>query len=109
MNKEAGDKQLYNEKKEEVGVLHRKPQSRHWLSYPVTHHEISAWKRINARLPNSLRFKAVRDKDGKLRGRIFHVPCKPPSQFRPSIQTIERVWRQVHAHLDGELEREGLR
>ena len=40
---------------------HQKPDGqthdRHWLSYPVTNHEVSDWKRNSARLPNSLRFK----------------------------------------------------
>ena len=85
----------------------RRPEERHWLSYPVTNHNVRSWGRN--RLPNSLRFKAEQDANGKLRGRIFHVPSKPPSQFRPDIQTIERVWEQVHAYLDSNLDREGLR
>lgn len=79
---------------------HSNVEDRHWLAYPVTNHGTRAWNR-NARLPNSLRFKAVQDANGKLRGRIFHVPCKPPVQFRPDIRAIEQVWRQVHAYLDG--------
>ncbi len=76
-----------------------RPEARHWLSYPVTHHDVKSWRQ--ARLPNTLRFKAARDGSGRLRGLIFHVPCKPPSQFRPDIRAIERVWRQVHSYLDG--------
>ncbi len=30
---------------------------RHWLSYPVTRHDVDDWKRKNLRLPNTLRFK----------------------------------------------------
>jgi len=75
------------------------PEQRHWLAYPVTNHSVSTWGN-NARLPNSLRFKARQDTDGKLRGVIFHVPCKPPAQFRPDTETLIKVWQQVHRDLD---------
>lgn len=73
---------------------------RHWLSYPVTRHDVAAWKRDNLRLPNSLRFKVRADADGKLRGVIFHMPCQPPSSFRPDRRALEQVWAKVHAYLD---------
>lgn len=79
------------------------PEARHWLSYPVTNHNVRSWK---GRLPNHLRFKAVLDANGKLRGRIFHVPCLPSSEFRPDRTTIENVWREVHAFLDRDLDRD---
>jgi CRISPR-associated protein Cmr1 len=72
---------------------------RHWLSYPITRHDVSDWKRKNLRLPNQLRFK-VRATDNGLVGVIFHMPHKPPSEFGSSTQTLERIWRQVHSHLD---------
>lgn len=100
LNKSAGDKQLYNKKDEESGVLHGPPQTRHWLSYPVTNHDVSDWKRNSARLPNSLRFKVHPTADGKLIGVIFHMPCLPPAAFQPDEQAIQRVWQQVHAFLD---------
>ena len=78
---------------------HPQPLPRHWLSYPITRHSTTAWDR-NARLPNSLRFKVRADSDGKLRGVIFHVPCRPPPQFRPDPQAITKVWQQVHDYLD---------
>lgn len=78
---------------------HSRVQERHWLAYPVTHHGTRAWDR-NARLPNSLRFKVVEDEKGKLRGRIFHVPCRPPRQFKPDDSALERVWQRVHDYLD---------
>jgi CRISPR-associated protein Cmr1 len=76
-----------------------RPQERHWLSYPVTHHLV--WGG-NCRLPNSLRFKLRPDNRDrtKLRGIIFHVPCLPPSEFQPQRQTIESVWKRVHDFLD---------
>ncbi len=74
------------------------PEARHWLSYPVTNHNVASWRQ--ARLPNSLRFKARPTSDGKLVGVIFHVPCRPPPLFRPDPGAIERVWQQVHSHLD---------
>lgn len=75
---------------------------RHWLSYPVTTHKVSAWDKNNARLPNSLRFKvrpAPQDPE-KLVGVVFHVPCLPPPVFQPHLSSIERVWHTVHTFLD---------
>lgn len=75
------------------------PEDRHWLSYPVTNHTVTSWGN-NARLPNSLRFKVRPESDGQLVGVIFHMPHKPPAEFGSSPQTLERIWRQVHTHLD---------
>jgi CRISPR-associated protein Cmr1 len=72
---------------------------RHWLSYPVTEHDVNDWKRKNLRLPNTLRFK-VRPTAAGLVGVVFHMPHKPPAEFGSSPQTLERIWRQVHSHLD---------
>lgn len=72
---------------------------RHWLSYPITRHDVNDWKRKNLRLPNQLRFKVRHTNDG-LVGVIFHMPHKPPAEFGSSPQTLERIWRQVHSHLD---------
>jgi CRISPR-associated protein Cmr1 len=74
---------------------------RHWLSYPITRHDVSDWKRKNLRLPNQLRFKVRTTADGQLVGVIFHMPHQPPAEFRPVTKTVERIWRQVHQHLDG--------
>ena len=78
------------------------PEERHWLSYPVTNHNVSAWKGKGGdfRLPNSLRFKVRAEPDGKLYGVIFHVPCLPPAEFRPERAAIVGVWQKVHQHLD---------
>lgn len=72
---------------------------RHWLSYPITRHDVNDWKRRNLRLPNQLRFK-VRHTDEGLVGVIFHMPHLPPAEFRPDPKNLERIWRQVHSHLD---------
>lgn len=74
------------------------PEARHWLSHPVTKHNVKPWRQ--GRLPNSLRFKVRTDDDGKLRGVIFHVPCLPPPQFDPDRRAIEQVWQRVHGYLD---------
>lgn len=74
--------------------------ARHWLSYPITKHKVQAWDRSGLRLPNALRFKVRADADGKLRGLVFHVPCKPPAAFRPDDNAIRQVWQRVHEHLD---------
>lgn len=94
LDTQAGDGETKN------GINHGQPQDRHWLSYPVTNHDVSAWKRMNARLPNSLRFKVRKTADNQLVGVIFHVPCRPPAEFNPDHQAIERVWQRVHAFLD---------
>lgn len=84
--------------RESDGQIH----DRHWLSYPITNHKVQDWERTGLRLPNSLRFKLRADADGRLRGVIFHMPCLPPPAFRPDPRAIERVWQQVHAHLDAD-------
>ncbi len=97
----AGDKQLYNKKGEEVGIEHGRPQQRHWLAYPVTHHNVKNWG-SNARLPNSLRFK-VRPAPGnpqQVVGVVFHMPCLPPPAFNPNVQAITTIWQKVHTFLD---------
>lgn len=80
---------------------HPRPLGRHWLSYPITRHETRQWDK-NARLPNTLRLKVRPDRDDpkRLRGVIFHVPCRPPAEFRPDDRAIEGVWRRTHGFLD---------
>ncbi|CUQ66021.1 RAMP superfamily CRISPR-associated protein [Candidatus Nitrospira inopinata] len=74
------------------------PDSRHWLSYPVTNHPVKSWENT-ARLPNSLRFKVRQTETGKLIGIIFHMPHLPPAAFQPNKGAIEEVWKNVHALL----------
>lgn len=74
------------------------PEERHWLSYPVTNHEVLGWNQL--RLPNSLRFKVRKTADGKLVGVVFHMPHLPPAAFGPKRRVIEAVWQQVHKFLD---------
>jgi CRISPR-associated protein Cmr1 len=80
---------------------HPRPNERHWLSYPVTNHRVRDWG-DKLRLPNSLRFKLRRDSrdPGKVRGVIFHVPCRPPHDFNPNSPAIQGVWERVHRFLD---------
>jgi len=81
----------------------QEPEARHWLSYPVTKHNVADWRekgRGDYRLPNNLRFKVRPDLEGQLRGVIFHVPCLPPAQFHPDRRSIEAVWQRVHDFLD---------
>ncbi len=72
-----------------------RPEERHWLSYPVTHHSVRPWGR-DARLPNTLRFKVRRAENGRLYGVIFHMPCKPPRRFSPDGRVLQQVWLRVH-------------
>ena len=80
------------------------PEARHWLSHPVTKHNVGQWGQ--ARLPNSLRFKVRSDGHGKFVGVTFHVPALPPDLGRGTFnathhrQGIEAVWQQVHRFLD---------
>lgn len=74
------------------------PEVRHWLSYPVTNHDVRSWNVL--RLPNQLRFKVRGSDDGKLVGVIFHVPHLPPPAFAPSEADIVNVWQCVHEFLD---------
>ncbi len=78
------------------GAIH----DRHWLSYPITRHDVNDWKRKNLRLPNQLRFKVRPTLNGQLVGAIFHMPHKPPADFGSDPKTLERIWVQVHSHLD---------
>lgn len=80
---------------------HPQPLDRHWLAYPITKHGTRAWDRGD-RLPNSLRFKVRTNGEDKLVGMIFHVPCRPPSQFRPDLGAITSVWKRVHKFLDNQ-------
>ncbi len=82
-----------------TGKFASRPEARHWLSYPITNHSVQTWGN-NARLPNSLRFKARQTPAGQLVGVIFHVPCLPPPAFRPDRRVITSVWQSVHAFLD---------
>jgi CRISPR-associated protein Cmr1 len=78
------------------------PEKRHWLSYPVTKHDVRSWKQNSLRLPNSLRFKVRRQGEKKLVGVIFHMPCLPPAAFNPNPHrsVIEATWKTVHDLLD---------
>lgn len=75
------------------------PEDRHWLSYPVTNHSVTNWGN-NARLPNQLRFKVRPTANGQVLGVIFHLPHQPPAAFEPQPATLERIWQDVHQHLD---------
>lgn len=77
-----------------------RPEPRHWLSYPVTKHDVRGWQ--NLRLPNSLRFTARRDERGALRGVIYHMPVRPIREFQPDDRTLLTLWAQVHQYLDQE-------
>jgi len=76
-----------------------RPEDRHWLSYPVTHHSVKSWGN-NARLPNTLRFKVRKIADDQIVGVIFHIPHLPPAAFKPDKRAIETVWARVHQFLD---------
>ena len=107
MNSQAGDRPIKRQDAHR-GINHGQPQNRHWLSYPVTNHPITSKNRQsgtwtgNSRLPNTLRFKVRPDPDDpkQLRGVIFHIPCRPPAEFRPDDRAIRKVWERTHRLLD---------
>ena len=78
----------------------QEPEKRHWLSYPVTNHDIKEWKDKNLRLPNQLRFKVRPTPDGKLVGVIFHMPHLPPEEFKADRTVLTGIWEQVHSILN---------
>jgi len=100
LNATQGDKPI-TRRGEQVGINHGSPQQRHWLSSPITNHPVLPWGG-KSRLPNSLRFKVrpAPDAPNQLVGVIFHVPCRPPSSFKPDLAAITRTWQSVHALLD---------
>jgi len=75
------------------------PDKRHWLAYPVTKHSVNSWGN-DSRLPNTLRFTVRPAGNGKVQGVIFHMPCMPPSEFKPEESTVIAVWQTVHALLN---------
>lgn len=77
-----------------------RPEERHWLSHPVTKHNVKDW--YPGRLPNSLRFKVrpAPNEPRKVVGVIFHVPCLPPPEFHPDQGAIVQTWHAVHDLLD---------
>lgn len=79
------------------------PEARHWLSYPITNHNVDRWKergKGDYRLPNSLRLKVRKHANGGFQGAIFHVPCLPPEKFSPNLGAVSAVWQSVHGLLD---------
>lgn len=102
LSAEHGDRQLYK-RGEPAGIEHGAPRPRHWLAYPVTNHAVQGWG--DARLPNTLRFKLRPTADGQVEGIVFHMPALPAPAFAPDRHRsdIERLWTDVHAHLDRRL------
>ncbi|WP_290652115.1 hypothetical protein [Aquisalimonas sp.] len=79
------------------------------MSYPVTKRSQPGWDQA-ARVPNTLRFKVVRDGHGKLRAQVAHLPCRPEwrlwKELSPTQQReFTHLWRQAHELLDEQLER----
>lgn len=86
--------------------LHRQPEKRHLLAYPITHHEVSKQRDRSddrpdwgeGRLANQLRFKLFRDSQQKLRARIYHTPHACPLPAGAINQLA--VWQGIHRWLD---------
>ncbi len=80
-----------------------KPQGlkeRHILGYPVTNHSVGNWGGNNGRMPSQLRLMVKRDPEGRLVGRILHLPHKLPKQWDTRLGSELSVWRGIHQKLD---------
>ncbi len=94
-----------------TGKHHPRPERRHWLAYPVTHHPVRSWG--NHRLPNSLCFKVCRHDQNTVVGLIIHLPHLPPRPDNRHAQPIPlkevaSTWAAVHQHLDDSADLERL-
>jgi CRISPR-associated protein Cmr1 len=74
------------------------PQPRHWLAYPVTHHNVGGWEKL--RLPNMLRFRIRAKADGQRAGAMYLMPYLPPKGFTPQRQNLESIWSEAIDYLD---------
>ena len=85
----------------EEATPHAALQDRHVLAYPVTNHKVRGID-DQKRLSSSLRFK-VHQRGAKFFAVIAHLPCGISSAFMPnppSVDFQQRIWTQVHQHLD---------
>ena len=81
---------------------------RHILAYPVTHHPVNEWGNMG-RLANQLRFKLVRQQNGRHKPIVFHLPCGFPTptlkkhngiELDVAPEQQEKVWKAVHGVLE---------
>ncbi len=86
----------------------RESADRCLLSYPVTKHDLPGWD-AQDRLPNSLRFKVVKDTNGHLYGELTHFPCRPSDALWKKLPGSDEadkkrrlidVWTDAHEQLD---------
>jgi len=77
------------------------------MSWPVTGTKQHAGMEANDRIPNTLRFRLVRNAADDLRGQIVHLPCRPSDEIwqgklTPSDRrAYPEVWQAAHRLLDG--------
>ena len=84
---ETGEFQSWNELMKEFGDLRKKIRKK--IKAPGG----------NTRSPNTIRFKArAAENSGRLRGVIFHMPCKPPHGI--GTETGSADWEEAHTELD---------
>ncbi|MBK1735771.1 hypothetical protein CKO15_10870 [Halorhodospira abdelmalekii] len=97
------------------GALRRLGEVRKWLcreadgprpllSSPVTGQAQRGLDR-NARIPNTLQLKVVRDDQQKYRGQIVHLPCRPEAALWQALPASDRrdyprLWQSAHSFLD---------
>ena len=93
-------------------AINIKPQGlkeRHILGYPVTNHSVGSWGGNNGRMPSQLRLMVKRNPEGKLVGRILHLPHKLPKRWDTQLGSELSVWQSIHRALDAnnQLQRAG--
>lgn len=81
----------------------------HLLGYPAGGKwEIRKLKK-EARLASQLRFKVVRDIEDRLRGMVFHLPCRFPDKLSTDLEgeqkawieeNEQKIWENIHRHLN---------
>ena len=80
-----------------------RPEARHWLSYPVTKHNVADWREgagATCACPTAFASRSERTRTGGSAGRSSTSLAYRPPQFRPDRRVIEGVWQRVHAFLD---------
>ncbi len=81
-----------------------KPDTRHFLGYPITHHnKVFGWDRM----PSQIRLMVKQNEQNKLAGRILHVPHKLPYNWPKELPGELELWKKVHEFFDSYTDEQG--
>lgn len=76
-------------------------EARHLLGYPAgINHVVDNWGGNRGRMPSQLRLMVKRNDQGRIVGRILHLPHPIPKQWDNRLGNQADIWKQVHAFLD---------